>query len=65
LTPETLLEGIELDSLAVHELIFALEDELHFTANKVNEPFRTLGDVADYVDALIAERDTAPAPASK
>jgi acyl carrier protein len=57
LTRETPLEQIELDSLAVTELIFALEDTFRVTAGSGNPMFKTLGDIADYIDKLIAERD--------
>jgi acyl carrier protein len=59
---DTPLEEIELDSLAITELVFALEDDFHVTAGNVVPPFETLGDIADYIDRLIAERDAAPAP---
>jgi acyl carrier protein len=54
LARSTPLQEIELDSLAITELIFSLEDELHVTADNANIPFATLGDLADYVDGLIA-----------
>ena len=54
---DTPLEEIELDSLAVTELVFSLEDEFHVVAGNTNPGFKTLGDIADYIDALIAERD--------
>ena len=59
LTPETPLADIELDSLAVTELIFALEDEFNVTAKTNGQGLETLGDIATYIDGLIAERDTA------
>lgn len=62
LTRTTRLEEIELDSLAVTELVFALEDEFHVTAENTGPTFGTLGDIADYIDRLIAARD-APPPA--
>jgi acyl carrier protein len=62
LTPDTPLESIELDSLAVTELIFALEDEFNVTAKTNGQGMQTLGDIAAYVDRLIAERD---APAAR
>jgi acyl carrier protein len=62
LTPETPLETIELDSLAVTELIFALEDEFNVTAKTNGQGMQTLGDIAAYIDQLIAERD---APAAR
>jgi acyl carrier protein len=57
---ETPLEEIELDSLAVTELVFALEDEFHVTAGNAIPSFKNLGDIADYVGQLIVERDAAP-----
>jgi acyl carrier protein len=57
---DTALEEIELDSLAITELVFALEDEFHVTAGNVNPSFKNLGDIADYIDHLIVERDAAP-----
>ena len=58
LTPDTALADIELDSLAVTELIFALEDEFNVTAKSNGQGMQTLGDIASYIDQLIAERDT-------
>jgi acyl carrier protein len=60
LTPDTPLADIELDSLAVTELIFSLEDEFNVTAKTNGQGMQTLGDIARYIDQLIAERD-APA----
>jgi acyl carrier protein len=62
LTPETPLADIELDSLAITELIFALEDEFNVTAKTNGQGMQTLGDIALYVDQLVAERD---APAAR
>ena len=59
LTRTTRLEDVELDSLAVMELVFTLEDEFHVTAENTAPAFSTLGDIADYIDRLIA----APGPA--
>jgi acyl carrier protein len=61
---DTALEEIELDSLAVTELVFALEDEFHVMAGNVNPSFKNLGDIADYIDQLVAERDAAPKAAN-
>lgn len=57
LQPDTPLTDIEIDSLAVIELIFSLEDQFKVTAGDLQEPFDTLGDIASYIDKLIAERD--------
>jgi len=62
LTPDTPLADVELDSLAITELIFALEDEFHVTAKTNGQGMQTLGDIAAYIDQLIAERD---APAAR
>ena len=62
LSPDTPLETIELDSLAVTELIFALEDEFNVTAKTNGQGMQTLGDIAAYIDQLIADRD---APAAR
>ncbi len=62
---DTLLEEIQLDSLAITELVFEIEDEFQITAGDKIPPFQTLGDIADYVARLIAERDTKPRVAAK
>ena len=62
LTPDTPLADIDLDSLAVTELIFALEDEFNVVAKTNGQGMQTLGDIAAYIDQLIAERD---APAAR
>ena len=58
LTPATPLTDIDLDSLAITELIFALEDEFNVVAKTNGQGMQTLGDIAVYIDQLIAERDT-------
>jgi acyl carrier protein len=60
LTPETSLEDIEIDSLGLIELIFVLEDEFRVKAPDARREFATLGEVAAFIDELIAARD-APA----
>lgn len=62
---DTLLEDIQLDSLSITELVFEIEDEFKITAGDKIPPFETLGDIADYVARLIAERDTNPRVAAK
>ncbi|HEX6999310.1 MAG TPA: phosphopantetheine-binding protein [Gammaproteobacteria bacterium] len=58
LTRDTRLEDIEIDSLAAMELVFSLEDRFDVTADeRLETPFATLGDIADYIDRLCAERD--------
>ena len=58
LTPDTPLADIDLDSLAITELIFSLEDEFNVVAKTNGQGMQTLGDIAAYIDQLIAERDT-------
>jgi acyl carrier protein len=57
---DTPLDAIELDSLAITELVFAIEDEFKITAESTIPTFKTLGDIADYVARLVAERDRKP-----
>ena len=57
LTPDTPLADIDLDSLAITELSFALEDEFNVVAKTNGQGMQTLGDIAAYIDQLIAERD--------
>ena len=59
LTPATRLTDIELDSLALVELIFSLEDRFDVKAEDDGTKFETLGDVAAYIDRLIGEREAA------
>lgn len=56
LEPDTPLTDIDIDSLAAIELIFSLEDEFEVTAGDMQDAFDTLGDIANYIDRLIAER---------
>ncbi len=62
LTPDTPLTDIELDSLAVTELIFSLEDEFDVTATTNGQGLIDEEDIAAHIDQLIAERD---APAAR
>lgn len=63
MTPETGLTDLEIDSLGVIELIFAIEDKFGVTATDVDSnsarDFATLRDVSNYIDRLIAQRDAA------
>ena len=66
LTPATPLKELEIDSLGVIELIFAIEEKFDVTANDADadpvQDFKTLGDVAAYIDRLIAQRDAPASP---
>ncbi len=55
LGPDTQLESLGLDSLSVIEFMFSLEDELNIKiANDRVEDFKTVGDVANIIDKIIA-----------
>ena len=65
LAPEVLqreanLDDLKIDSLSMIEVLFAVEDEFKITAPAEHAAWRsqmkTLGDLVDYVDTLIAEQ---------
>lgn len=64
LTPRTGLKELKIDSLAMIELIFTLEDRFNVIAEDVPEELQTLGDVANYIDGLIAQRGAGDSGAS-
>ena len=57
LTPGTQLADLTIDSLALIELIFTLEDRFNVVADNVPADLPTLGSVADYIDGLRASKD--------
>lgn len=54
LTPDTPLAELTIDSLALIELIFTLEDRFNVVADNVPADLPTLGSVAEYIDGLRA-----------
>ncbi|MEO7252497.1 MAG: phosphopantetheine-binding protein [Arenimonas sp.] len=66
--PETRLADLEIDSLGVIELIFAIEETFKVTAADADSDsarnFATLQDVSNYIDRLIAQRDAPATPAT-
>lgn len=56
LTPDATLEGLGLDSLSVIEFTFNLEDELKITMPDERVELKTLQDVVNLIDKLIAEQ---------
>ena len=52
LTPDTPLAELTIDSLALIELIFTLEERFDVVADNVPADLPTLGSVADYIDGL-------------
>jgi acyl carrier protein len=56
LTPDATLEGLGLDSLSVIEFTFNLEDELKITMPDERVELKSLQDVVNLVDKLVAEQ---------
>jgi acyl carrier protein len=56
LTRDALLESLDIDSLGVMELFFSIEDEFKLNVPNDKMDLKTLGDVVDYIDRLIAEQ---------
>jgi acyl carrier protein len=56
LTPDATLEGLGLDSLSIIEFTFNLEDELKIRLPEERVELKTLQDVVNLVDKLIAEQ---------
>lgn len=56
LTPEATLESLGLDSLSVIEFMFNLEDELNIKMSDERVELKTLQDVTNLVDKLVAEQ---------
>jgi acyl carrier protein len=56
LTPDATLESLGLDSLSVIEFMFNLEDELKIKMSDERVDIKTLQDVTNLVDSLIAEQ---------
>jgi acyl carrier protein len=67
LQPDTALKDLDVDSLSMVEILFAVEDE--FEVEIPSEPaewqsqMKTFGDLVDYVDKLIAAQRPAAASA--
>lgn len=57
LTPDTQLADLTIDSLALIELIFTLEDRFNVVADNVPADLPSLGSVAEYIDGLRRSKD--------
>ena len=57
LGPEARLEDLGLDSLSVIEFMFKLEDELNIKLSDEQVELKTIQDIANSVDKLIAARN--------
>ena len=60
LTPEATLEGLEIDSLRLIEILFGIEETFGITVPadqaEVRNRVRTFGDLAAYVDELVSAK---------
>ena len=60
LTPEATLEGLDIDSLRLIEIFFSIEEAFGITVTAeqavIRARVRTLGDLAGYVDELVATK---------
>ena len=58
--PETTLESLAIDSLALIEVMFEVEEEFKITVpmepSATQEQLKTVGDLIVYIDALIADQ---------
>ena len=65
LVPGATLESLDIDSLRMIEILFSIEDAFGVTAGgeqaEIRARVHTLGDLADYVDELIAAKAAAAA----
>lgn len=51
---ETPLEALGIDSLGLADMLFNVEDEFHILVPPEQVDLRTIGDVVNFIDALIA-----------
>ena len=60
LTPEATLEALDIDSLRLIEIFFSIEEAFGITVTaeqaEIRARVRTLGDLAGYVDELVAAK---------
>jgi acyl carrier protein len=56
LTPDTTLETLGIDSLAIAELLFKVEDVFRITVSSESElvPLSTLGEIVDFIDKQVS-----------
>lgn len=62
LTADAPLEALGIDSLGVAELMFNIEDEFKVTIPGEPVVLKTVGDVVNYVDDLIATQQVGATP---
>ena len=64
MTPDATLEDLGIDSLATIEMLWNVESEFGIEVPSDPVPLETLGDVANYVDELVAAKAEAPGDAA-
>ncbi|MDD5180458.1 MAG: acyl carrier protein [Gallionellaceae bacterium] len=60
LTPDAQLETLGLDSLSVIEFMFNLEDEFHIKLPDERVEIKTIQDIANIVERMVAEQKAVP-----
>lgn len=65
ITPDASLEGLDIDSLGVMELFFAVEDEFGISVPNDKRDIKTVGDLVDYIDQLASQQNMAAMPAQR
>ena len=60
MTPDATLEDLGIDSLATIEMLWNVESEFGIEVPSEPAALRTLGEVADYVDELVAAQAGGP-----
>lgn len=64
LQPDAKLEDLAIDSLAVVEVLFVVEEEFKVTVPSepvaLQAQMKTIGDLVAYIDKLVAEQHPAP-----
>ena len=56
LTPDASLDGLNIDSLGIAELLFNVEDEFHITLPPDPVSLTTVGEVVLFIDGLVDAR---------
>lgn len=51
-----MLENLGIDSMSTIDLLFNVEDEFNITISREQVELKTLRDVVDYIDRLVAEQ---------
>ncbi len=59
LTPDAQLEGLGVDSLSVIEFMFNIEDEFKIKLPDERVEIKTVQDIANIVDSLVAKQKSA------